>query len=395
VALGGPVRKDRVFFFGTYERNEQRGVFASRLLAPEFAHLSRITPSPSFGNQFSLRTDFRLREKHYGFARHSHDGIAAFGPASLTMAGARAYPSNWTRQPLWADQSVLGLTSVLAANELRFSYFFVSSAEQAARESDCPGCVGIGAPSITVQNVDLFIGKNISNSVLARRYHLSDTLAWQKGPHRIRFGGEWEYTRGGRIDDVDLVTMTLFAPQSVINYNALPETPAELRISLPGSYLTTADILQLPVRSFILGIGESRIPQKDFGDTRTGQVAHLFLQDTWRLHPKLTFNYGLGWTYDEALNYDLRKPAYLAPLLGPDGLGPTRKNWTNFSPLAGLAWSPGQDGKTVIRAGGGIYYEFLVPVTTADAERTALSPHGVGARTYDSGGIPNPIGLLG
>src|SRR5215831_16650448 len=58
--LGGPIRRSRVFFFGSWERNEQRGVVATTLLAPDFASLSRITPSPYFGNQLSVRLDGRV-----------------------------------------------------------------------------------------------------------------------------------------------------------------------------------------------------------------------------------------------------------------------------------------------------------------------------------------------
>ena len=45
-ALGGPVRRDHVFFFGNWERNEQRGVVDTTLVVPDFAHFSRITTTP-------------------------------------------------------------------------------------------------------------------------------------------------------------------------------------------------------------------------------------------------------------------------------------------------------------------------------------------------------------
>ena len=89
-ALGGPISHDRIFFFGNYERNEQRGVVATTLLVPEFAHLSRITPSPYFGRQLSLRLDGRLSDSHTGFIRYSHDGVRAFGPPAFQPS---AYPS--------------------------------------------------------------------------------------------------------------------------------------------------------------------------------------------------------------------------------------------------------------------------------------------------------------
>ena len=394
-AVGGPIRKDRAFFFGTFERNEQRAVISTQLLTPQFAPLSRITPSPSFANQFSGRIDFRLTDRQYVFFRQSHEGIFAFGLTLANPPGSNPYPSARTRQPGWADQSILGLTSQLLpnlVNDLRFSYFFVSSAEQAPREADCPGCLGIGGPSITVSNTDLLIGRSLTTTVLGRRYHLNDIVAWQKGRHRVRFGGDWEITRGGRTDLKDEpVTMTLFSPARVSEYNALPSTPADFRIPLPTLFLTLQDVLQLPVQKFTVGIGDPRVPQKGFGNTRIASIVHLFYQDTWRLHPRLTVNYGLAWTYDAPLNYDLAKPVYLAPILGAAGLTPTHRKWRNLSPSAGFAWSPGENGKTVIRGGAGIYYDFQTPFGEADPERVSLGPRGVGRGTYLSTGIANPL----
>ncbi len=390
-AVGGPIRKERALFFGTFERNDQRSVDSTLLLTPEFAPLSRITPSPTRVNQFSVRTDFRFSDRHYGFLRHSHEGSFSYASPAVTLAGGRfALPSAWTRQPGWTDQSILGLTSQLRpnlVNDLRFSFLFISSEDHAPREADCPGCLGIGAPRITV-SPDLFIGKSLTMTVLGHRYHLNDVLAWQKGPHRVRLGGDWEVNRGGRTDLAnEPVTITLYSPTRVRDFNA--STGAQL--PLPASFLSLQDILQLPVQSFSVGIGDPHVPQAGFGKTRVWPGVHVFFQDSWRLRPRLTLNYGLGWTYEAPLNYDLSKPVYLAPILGERGLSPTRKNWKNFSPSAGFAWSPGQDGKTVFRGGAGIYYDTQLPFGTADPERVSLGPRGVGRGTYQSGGISNPL----
>jgi hypothetical protein len=56
------------------------------------------------------------------------------------------------------------------------------------------------------------------------------------------------------------------------------------------------------------------------------------------------------------LNYDLAKPSLLAPIYGSD-LGPTEKEYKNFSPAAGFAWAVGDNRKTVIRGGAGIFYD--------------------------------------
>ena len=320
------------------------------------------------------------------FVRYSHEGSFSYGPT------VRAFPSAWPRQHGWNDQSILGLTSQLGAglvNDVHFSYFFVSFATQAPEASDCTACLGIGAPSIAV-DPDLLIGISSTTAVLGRRYHLNDVVSWQKGLHHIRFGGDWETTRGGRTELGDQpVTMNLFSPRAVRDFNALQ--PAELQIPLPATFLTLPDILQLPLQNFSVGIGNPFVPQAGFGDARVSTLVHLFFQDTWHVQPRFVLDYGLGWTYDAPLNYDLPKPAYLAPVLKTSDLRPTRTNWKNFSPSLGFAWNLRGDGKTVVRGGAGIYYDFQTAVGIADEERVSLGPRGVGRGLYFSGGIRNPL----
>ncbi|HST09959.1 MAG TPA: carboxypeptidase regulatory-like domain-containing protein [Terriglobales bacterium] len=384
VSGGGPIRKDRVFFFGSFERLDQRGVISAEVLAPDFVQFSGIYPSPTYVNQFSGRTDFKLSPTQSMFVRYSHEGSSAY-------AGG-GYPSTWPTQKEWADQSILGLTSQLGAhvmNDAHFSYFFVSFAQHAPETSDCPGCVGVGAPSIDVDS-DFAVGVSTTTAVLGRRYHLNDVVSWQKGVHNIRFGGDWETSRGGRTNlDDEPITMSLFSPEIVRDSNALQ--PPSSQIPLPATFLTVQDILQLPLENFTVGIGDPFVPQAGFGKARVAPLVHLFLQDTWHLRPRFVIDYGLAWIYDAPHNYDLTKPQYLASVLGTSGLSPTHRNWKNFSPSLGFAWNVRRDGRTVIRGGVGVYYDFQSSTGISDEERVSLGPRGVGRGSYYSGGIRNPL----
>ena len=384
VSGGGPIRKDRVFFFGTFERLDQRGVISAEVFAPDFSQFSGIFPSPTYVNQFSGRMDFKLTPTQSMFVRYSHEGTYAY-------AGS-GYPSTWPKQNDWTDQSVLGLTSQLGAhvvNDLHFSYFFVSFAQHAPEISDCPTCVGIGAPSIDVDS-DFSVGVSSITSVLGRRYHLNDEVSWQKGLHHVRFGGDWETSRGGRTNlNDEPITMSLFSPEIVRDFNG-PQPPAS-QIPLPATFLTVQDILQLPLENFTVGVGNPFVPQAGFGKARVAPLVHVFLQDTWHLRPRLVVDYGMAWTYDAPLNYDLTKPQYLASVLSTSDLRPTHRNWKNFSPSLGFAWNLRRDGKTVIRGGVGVYYDFQASTGISDEERVSLGPRGVGRGSYYSGGIRNPL----
>jgi hypothetical protein len=364
---------------------------ATNLTVPDFAPLSRITSSPLFGDLLNFRLDSHVSSKHTVFVRYSHDGSRAFSPGSATT---NVYPSNWVRQLTWADQSLLALTSVLRptlVNDLRFSYFFLSDDSLAPGQQDCPGCLGIGAPTIKVGSpATLQIGQSTTSLNPGRRFELNDSIAWQRGTHRVRFGVDWEHNRGGPLSYAnEPVTLTLFSPDQVRTYNKSPQTPADLRIPLPASFNTLNDILQLPLQSITVGIGDPHVPQENGSLVPTWYTARLYVQDTWRLHERLTLNYGLAWNVDRYKNYDLSKPLFLAAILGADGLGPTRKQWKNFSPALGLAWAPSHDRKTVVRAGAGIFYDFFF--ATLDAERALLGPPGLGRQAIAGTSIANTL----
>ena len=392
--FSGPVRKGRVFFFTSFERNDQRGVLSIQPRSPDFAPLGGVFPSPYLGNQFNLRFDVRLQPNHNGFVRYTHDGNRAFAPND---GRNNVLPSGWSRLTNWVDQSIGGLTSVLSprlVNDLRFSYFFIRSPETPASGDDCPRCLGVGDARVSIPDAGLMFGKARTLSFVGRRYQLTESLMWQRGSHHLRFGFDWEHAAySPQLIDQQPATMTLYSPLQVRNFNAL--APVAAQIPLPSSFLTLEDILRLPLKSFSTGVGSGFVPFRDLRKYRRLDLYRLYAADTWHIGPRLTLNYGLAWSYEpNSLNTDLTKPKLLTAILGPDGLNAPSAQIFNLSPTVGFAWTATRDGKTVIRGGAGRYFD---PVSFNSVnianERLALSPAGTGRRNVPGSSIfyPGPL----
>jgi hypothetical protein len=380
-AVGGPVRRDRILFFGSYERHDQQGVTSVQPPAafPDFAPLLGIFPNRTVANQLTERIDVRLTARHNAFIRYTRDDNHAFAPLGSSDSTG-ILPSGWTRVRNRVDQGVVALTSVLASslvNDVRISSFFLDSRESPASTEDCPHayCVGVGASRITVANAGLVLGRAREGFLVGERFQATNNLAWEKGAHRLRFGFDWEHARHSTsIINRQPAAITLFSPGQVRQLNP--------SISLPASFNTLEDILRLPLRSFEIALGPGVIPQREFRRSRVFDMYRLYAADTWQVRPSLTINGGLAWSYEpNALNHDLTRPPLLIPILGADGLNARSPARTNFSPTIGFAWMATSDGRTVVRGGAGRFFDPLgasVNSVHLANERLALLPAGVG-----------------
>ena len=347
--LGGPLKKDKLFFFGNFEYMNQKSVYVLQPDLPSMSAFASVTPAPYIGKQLGVKMDYRINEKTSAFIRYSHDGNHNSGPFGVPVP-----PSNFVANQNWSDQSLLGVTSVLSptlVNDLRFSYWYWQNRNIPA---PCGTCLGGGGPeTFFIGSVNFALGNNFNSPQGRdlRRYPLSDNVTWQKGIHRIKFGGEWEHDRGtGYWGFFDPARVYLLAPESL--------GPAAALYGIVGGKVNNyADIMKLPVVAFILGIGDRAQPSYNLPEARGNDRLHFYVQDTWKLNKRLTLNFGLGWEYEtNVLNYDLARPSLLAPLLGPD-LSPPAKQGKNFMPAVGFAWNVGKSNRTVIRAGAGIFYD--------------------------------------
>jgi hypothetical protein len=356
--LGGPIRKDKAHFFGSYEYTNQKGVYVVQPDLRSVSGFGTLAPAPYKGHQGSGRVDYRFNNQHSMFVRYSHDSNTNSGPFGIPVP-----PSNFVSNKNYVDQELVGLTSILSntlVNDLRFSHMYWKNRNSPA---SCDGdinsnCIGSGGPEIFYLNsVNFALGNNF-NSPQGRdlhRYPISDNMTWQKGTHSVKFGGEWEHVDAvGYWGFFDPARVYLLSPEFLANIN--PVLPA--LFGLPdGRIHNQNDLKKLPVVAFLLGIGDRAQPSYHLDEARGNDRFHFYGQDSWKVRPNVTLNYGLGWEHEtNLLNYDLPKPQLLAPIYGSD-LSPTKKEYKNFAPAVGFAWSLGKDRPTVVRGGAGLFYD--------------------------------------
>ena len=393
VWVGGPVIKNRLFFFANYEHTNQAGVTT---VQPDLPSISGL--AGNFGNfyrshLFSLKFDLKLTDKHTLFARYSHDENKGFGPQ-----GGAVLPSNWVQNTNFSDQSVLGFTSVFTptvTNDFRFNYTYWRNRNLFADNSSCPGCLGLGFPQITLQGSNNFAVGNTSNATQGRdlrRFTFLDTLTWQKASHRLRVGTELEHAPGtGFWGYCDPGCFTLASPEFV--RGSVPANlVAALFPNLPTAIRTNADLLNLPILGGVVGIGDpGQPPPFNIDKAKQNNRMRFYGQDTWKVKPSFTLNYGLAWNFESTLvNRDLTKPQIVASLLGGN-TEPTKNNYNNFSPSLGFAWNLGKDNKTVVRGGAGIYWDTEL-LWRRLQERAFIGPLGNGRIQYPESGFTNIFG---
>jgi Carboxypeptidase regulatory-like domain/TonB dependent receptor len=185
-----------------------------------------------------------------------------------------------------------------------------------------------------------------------QRFQATDNFSWAIGAHDTKFGADFNYLPIDAIFTVNYGGVYDFGSFSAENlgFTPLPDpTDPTKTIGFPSLPPVQAYGAGLP-GSFVQGLGS---PSDSFRNISLG----LFWQDSWRIRPNVTLNFGVR--YDVEFPPKFKPPQGLAlpayNLLGLQKGIQTDKN--NFQPRVGLAFDPKGDGKTVIRASYGMFYD--------------------------------------
>ena len=389
--LGGPIIKDKLFFFTSYEdRRLNTPEFRTYLNTPEAQGLNSNPAQLSYVNQLLSSGDPTLQGLGGFFQKAlvpmnfpnvvkllgANDGIfsdvsksqdwvtrADYQPGNkdtftfrfsteywhyTNIGGNNLYSASDASYTSLTDVAILGtwnrVITPQVVNQLRVQ---VVPHDRATAPSLSPGTTELSIGELGVFNQSY----QSPYSSHQQRYQFEDNLSWMKGNHTFKFGASYRPVHYGVENDLWFGGEFDFYEGAIPLIALLSSNPnAQLALAIfnhekgypqTGPPATNLSALQ----SFALGVPVSY--RQGFNNPVWSDWANYlgaFAQDSWKITPRFTLSYGARVDFDA-------EPA------------PVPHN-TYFSPRLGFAWDPFGDQKTVIRAGGGIFVSpvfFQVP----------------------------------
>jgi Carboxypeptidase regulatory-like domain len=345
---GGAIIKDKLFWFIDAERSKQDLGAAQPFSAP-FDTLPTTLQEPFREVQTDGRLDWNVKGSARAFFRFNFDQnsqIRPFGSAS-SLQGFE----NENHTPSYTA----GLDFVTGTfnHSIRFEYLKFrnaiadgTSSIAAGVDNPVPGLgISIGAPvagNCVISGGGSYCGgpnllapQQTFQSNHQIKYDGSKTIH----THILRYGIAYNHIQGGGL--------------------AAFFTFPQVGTTAPG---TSSDPTSYSIDWAFLGNGVGfSTPNKAFGLPAGGlgpdNRVEWYVGDSWKISPTFTLNAGLHYVLDTGRVDSNLGPEPTLNMWGP-GLGnQVRTPKTNFSPELGFAWDVTGNGKTVIRAGGGLYYE--------------------------------------
>jgi hypothetical protein len=358
--LGGPILKNKLHFFGSWESTITNGSYTVFTNNPAiFGAFEGVYRQPSHDDMMLVRADYQINNDQSLFVRYAQEWnlltCEGCGGASSPNAG---YDGQIPRRSL-----VVGHTWAMGSNvvnDLRFQY---ARSAYLLSPSQCPSACGqnvwtqIGqyptqrfTPyATTLSFPDFFYGSDYGDDGVESHWELADTYSVFHGPHNLSFGF-----------DADYVPFADDAPVGIkggFSWNSDPLNPVAAT-DTPGSGGFSAANLFYPAAGGNAAYGPTFFSQTTpplYTKVPTATVSYYFT-DQYNGIRNLVLSLGLR--YDRqfgAFNENIDPAAFPQPVpfLGDPS---KRGDSDNIGPRLGLTWNPDGKGINAVRAGYGIYY---------------------------------------
>jgi len=355
--------------------------------------LLRIFPVTEKTTFNSFRLDQIIDEKQ------KHHLTFRFGYNPSTITGIQVESQNQSLgqndfsrtgiQQLKDTSAVASLTSTLSSrmvNEARFNF----GERRAIFKSQNGDAVAFNVSGTA------FIGRELFSPVVRTetRYEWTDSLNFVTGNHTFKFGGDYASVNiPSAIFELNFAGLYNFGGLSASSVAAFPTVGA----AAPPDFT--------PVQQYGLGLPTNFI--QGFGNPvskLTNKPMAWFAQDSWKIRPNFTLNYGVRYDYEltqQIPTVGVRDPFSGIALSASDMLAaqdavnvqqgfPRDKN--NYAPRVGVAWDIKGDAKTVIRAAAGLFYDHPLLAVAFNSDIADAAQQQQGILTPQGG--PSPTALL-
>lgn len=349
--LGGPLMKNKLFFFLAAERIKQ-DLFNQVATGGNFIGVGGGFDSPFHDTSGIAKLDWQIKPDNFHFFyRFSYEQNLAF--RSLAPEAFQPF-KNTNRTPVHV--AALDFTTGSYMHSVRFGFtHFKNKVVDASSGvfNPAPGIsLSIGAnPFCFDATDDICTGpapgaeQGTTQQNVQTKYDGSKII----GSHILHYGFTHNHILGA-------VFLKILALGPAVNS---PSTGVTISNTFAGG---SSNPLNYPVQLVFLGNGLgffSEIPA--FGEPGGGlgpdNRIGWYLGDSWKFKPNLTLTYGVRYVHDTGRTDSDLGPLPVLDQLTP-GLGKAVNNPAmNFAPQLGFAWDPANNGKTVIRGGAGIFYE--------------------------------------